>query len=76
MSTVDELTAASVSVNPAEDGKSVVDEESEELSQSFAFKFMLLLLVCVPTAAAATASNGLELMLPSILGYIVLFVCF
>lgn len=56
MSTVDVLTAAEVSVNPTEEGRSVVDEESEEISLPLVRKL-------VPEAAAATASNGLLLIM-------------
>lgn len=60
ISTVDELAGAKVSVNAIDEGRSVVDEDSEEISLPLVRKFVLLL---VPAAAAATASNGLLLML-------------
>ena len=65
MSTVEAgLTGAKVSVNPADEGRSVVEEESDdEISLPLVRKVLL--------AAAATASNGLLLMLSlSIFGYI------
>ena len=58
-STVEVLTGAKVSVNPTDDGKSVVDEESDEISLALFRKFVALL----PEAAAATASNGLLLFM-------------
>ena len=70
MSTVDVLTGARVSVNPADEGRSVVEEESDEISLPLVRKFVLFVL---PAAAAATASNGLLLIFNalSILGYII-----
>ena len=66
MSTVNELTEAKVSVNPVDDGSSVADEESDEISLPLVRKLLVL-----PEAAAATASNGLLLMPSiSIFGYI------
>lgn len=59
MSTVEVLTGAKVSVNPTDEGRSVVDEESDEISLPLIRKFVLL----VPAAAAATASNGLLLLM-------------
>ena len=65
MSTVDALTAAEVSVNPTDEGRSVVEEESEEISLPLVRKLF-------PEAAAATASNGLLLIYAlSNLGYII-----
>ncbi len=65
MSTVDELAAAKVSVNAIDEGRSMVDEDSDEISLPLVRKllFEVLLLWLVPAAAAATASNGLLLML-------------
>ena len=58
MSTVEVLTGAEVSVNPTDEGRSVVDDESDEISLPLIRKFVLF-----PVAAAATASNGLLLLI-------------
>lgn len=76
MSTLDELIAAAeVSVNPTDDGKSVVEEDKDEISAElplvlklllFVLKLLLLLVLLVlfwlPAAAAATASKGFVLI--------------
>lgn len=58
MSTVEVLTGAKVSFNPTDAGRSVVDDESDEISLPLVRKFVLF-----PAAAAATASNGLLLLI-------------